>query len=254
MVYKLPEPTLAKTLPTEHDLPDTDNQPVDNELQLLIPGILRAILLIAWAERLDWFLGANIGLYYEPNRPAVGPDAFLSLGAPRLRPGKDLRLSYVLWEERVMPTWVLEIVSQKPGGEYDRKMKLYAELGILYYTIYNPKHYKRDKHDSFEMYRLIEGEYVRQQGNPVWMPEVGLGIGVDSGVHYGLPERDWLYWYDEQGSPHPTQKDLIEQVTLQARQAEAQARRAEKAAEQERQLREEMIQKLRDRGIDPNTL
>ena len=265
MVYKLPEPTLSKTLPTEHDLPDTDNQPVDNELQIFIPGLLRAILLIAWADRPDWFVGVNIGLYYEPNRPAVGPDAFLSLGAPRARPGKDLRLSYVLWEERVMPTWVLEIVSQKPGGEYDRKMKLYAELGILYYTIYNPKHYKRDKHDSFEMYRLIEGEYVRQQGNPIWMPEVGLGIGVDSGVHYGLPEQDWLYWYDEQGSPYPSQNELIEQIAAQAeaqtrqaeaqaKQAEARARQAEQIAEQERRLREELMQKLRDRGIDPNTL
>jgi hypothetical protein len=34
-------------LPTEFDLPDTDDKPVDNELQLLIPTLLRAILSLA---------------------------------------------------------------------------------------------------------------------------------------------------------------------------------------------------------------
>lgn len=36
-------------LPTEHDLPDTDGRPVDNELQLLIPILLRGVLEMAWA-------------------------------------------------------------------------------------------------------------------------------------------------------------------------------------------------------------
>ncbi|MEO1388054.1 MAG: hypothetical protein AAFV85_11845 [Cyanobacteria bacterium J06634_6] len=34
-------------LPTEHDLPDTDGRPVDNELQLLIPILLRGVLEMA---------------------------------------------------------------------------------------------------------------------------------------------------------------------------------------------------------------
>jgi len=46
-------------LPTEEDLPETDNTPVDNELQILIPNLLRAILALLWASRIDWFLGVN---------------------------------------------------------------------------------------------------------------------------------------------------------------------------------------------------
>ncbi|NEO34228.1 MAG: hypothetical protein F6K36_28265 [Symploca sp. SIO3C6] len=48
-------------------------------------------------------------------------------------------LLYVVWEEKdVVPIFVLEIVSQTPGGEYHEKMLSYAQLEVLYYLIYNP--------------------------------------------------------------------------------------------------------------------
>jgi len=64
---------------------------------------------------------------------------------------------------------------------------------VLYYIIYNPDYWKRDKHDRFEVYRLVNGAYVRQRVN-LWMPEVGLGIG--QGSHEGYT-REWLYWYNQ---------------------------------------------------------
>ncbi|WP_121968672.1 hypothetical protein [Leptolyngbya sp. BC1307] len=86
MVQFRPSKSLAsQQLPTELDLPDTDNRPVDNELQLLLPILLRSILELAWGNRSDWFFGSNMGLYYDPKRPAVGPDGFLSLGVPYYR-------------------------------------------------------------------------------------------------------------------------------------------------------------------------
>jgi Uma2 family endonuclease len=139
-------------LPTEEDLPETDNTPVDNELQILIPNLLRAILALLWASRMDWFLGVNLGIYYNPDKPAIAPDGFLSLGVPRRRSAKG-RLSYVVWQENnVVPQWVLELVSKTPGGEYDDKMTKYAEMGVLYYTIYNSDYWKRDKHRSNQLF------------------------------------------------------------------------------------------------------
>lgn len=242
------------TLPTEADLPETDNRPVDNELQLLIPTLLRAALALAWPDRMDWFLGVNLGLYYDPTRPAIGPDAFLSVGVPRYRPEQGLRLSYLLWQEGVVPQWVLEIVSKTPGQEYDTKMALYAEMGVLYYTIYNPHYGQRDQHEPFEVYRLIEGCYVLQHTHPVWMPELGLGIGVAQGSHEGLPLRDWLYWYDQQGQAYPAPENVIALERARAAQEQQRRLQAEALAAQERQQREELLQKLRDRGIDPDTL
>jgi Uma2 family endonuclease len=261
------------SLPTEFDLPDSDDQPVDNELQLLLPTLLRAVLSLAWADRNDWFLGVNLGLYYDPKQPAIGPDAFLSMGVPRYRGSeRGLRLSYLLWQEQVVPQWVLEIVSQQPGGEYDKKLAKYAEIGVLYYVIYNPEYWRRDQHEPFELYRLEQGQYLRQVGEPLWMPEIGLGIGRGRGLHEGI-EQEWLYWFDELGNRYPAPPDVIvqerglrlemerrwlasEQARLEERQArlkELQARleaeKAKQVAEQAKQVAEQARQQAEQLAV-----
>jgi Uma2 family endonuclease len=234
-------------LPTAEELPDSDDTPVDNELQNLIPNLLRAILAWLWAERTDWFLGINMGVYYEPKTDAIVPDSFLSLGVERFKEGNKLRPSYVLWQENnIVPLWVLEVVSKTPGNEYGNKMTKYAEMGVLYYTIYNSDYWQRDEHDPFEVYRLENGVYVRQSGNPVWMPEIDLGIGCERGTHEGCT-RDWLYWYDAQCNRFPAPANVIE---IERQRAEIERLRANQL---EQQL-EALITKLQERGIDPNSL
>ncbi len=201
-------------LPTSNELPDSDDLPVDNELHTLVPNLLRFILGFIWANRFDWFFGVNMGVYHttgvSPRVPLV-PDAFLSLGVDRLK-GDKLRKSYVVWEENgVVPTFVLEVVSATPGGEYDEKMTAYARLGVLYYVIYNPDYWRRDGHEPFEVYRLVDEEYRRQIGEPFWMPKVGLGIGRGVGNHERL-HREWLYWYDEQGHRYRTPEEQAAQA------------------------------------------
>ena len=214
-------------LPSAEDLPDSDDTPVDNELQDLIPGLLKAILAIVWANRWDWFFGVDMGIYYNPDEPAIVPDGFLSLGVQRLI-DEDLRLSYVLWEEDVAPILALEVVSHKRRGEYTTKKKLYAELEVLYYLVYNPQ---RRKKPSLEVYCLVNGEYVLQRGNPVWLPEVGLGIGTERGAYQGII-REWLYWYDEQEQRLLTPEERIQEAELRA---------------------ERLAQQLRSLGVDPDS-
>lgn len=215
-------------LPSAEDLPDSDDTPVDNELQDLIPGLLKAILAIIWANRQDWYFGVDMGVYYDPNQPAIVPDGFLSLGVERFI-DEDLRLSYVFWEENVVPIMVLEVVSHKRRGEYSTKKQMYAELEVLYYVVYNPR---RRKKPPLEVYRLVNGEYVLLSGNPVWLPEINLGIGRERGTYQGIT-REWLYWYDQQGQRLLTPEERI----LQAEQ------RAQRLAEQLRLL-----------GIDPESI
>lgn len=33
---------------------------------------------------MDWFFGVDMGIYYDPNQPAIVPDGFLSVGVPRI--------------------------------------------------------------------------------------------------------------------------------------------------------------------------
>lgn len=108
-------------LPSSAELPDSDDTPVDNELQNLIPNLLDGILAMAWPQRVDWFFGVDMGIYYDPDQPAIVPDGFLSLGVERFI-GEDGRLSYVFWEEdNIPPVLALEVVFKTYGGEYERK-------------------------------------------------------------------------------------------------------------------------------------
>lgn len=176
-----------------------------------------------------------MGVYYQPEEPAIVPDGFLSLGVERRKSHRG-RLSYVLWEENnVVPQLVLEVISQTYRQEYGDKQAKYARLGVLYYVIYNPDYGRRDKHNPFEVYRLVEGSYVHQAGEPVWMPEISLGIGRQRGVYEGW-EREWLYWYDQKENRFPSPHEQLEQERQRT--------------EQERRLREELIARLQDRGID----
>ncbi len=54
-------------LPTAEELPSSDDTPVDNELQNLLPNLLLASLAIIWAERMDWYFGVDMGIYYISN-------------------------------------------------------------------------------------------------------------------------------------------------------------------------------------------
>jgi Uma2 family endonuclease len=224
-------------LPSAEDLPDSDDTPVDNQLQHLIPGLLEAILALIWSEKMDWFFGVDMGIYYDPYQPAIVPDGFLSIGVPRII-DSDLRLSYVLWEEQKLPIMVLEIVSQTRRGEYTQKKQEYAELGILYYVIYNPL---RKRKPRLEVYKLENGEYQLLKGEPVWLSELNLGIGREEGKYQGIT-REWLYWFDETGKRYLTPEERIL----------ATQKEFEEKLEQERQRTRRLEQLLRDAGIDPN--
>jgi Uma2 family endonuclease len=223
-------------LPSSEELPDSDEIPVDNELQDLMPSLLKLILAYLWKDRMDWFFGLDMGIYYDPDAPAIVPDGFLSLGVQRIV-DEELRPSYVLWEEdNIPPIFVLEVVSRKYRGEYSRKKAFYAELGVLYYAVYSTR---RRRKPPLEFYKLVDGEYVTLTDNPVCMPELNLGLGRERGSHQGI-EREWLYWYDQQGNRYPTPEERAEQAEVRAEQAEVRAER--------------LAAKLRELHIDPDLI
>ncbi|MCS6958465.1 MAG: Uma2 family endonuclease [Pseudanabaenaceae cyanobacterium SKYGB_i_bin29] len=227
---------LIERLPSSAELPCSDDTPVDNEDQNLIPNILLFSLLQYWHDREDWFFAVDMGIYHpsQPRTPIV-PDAFLCVGVPRRRGGKS-RLSYVLWEEdNIVPVLVIEMVSQTPGGEYSRKMQVYQSMGVLYYAIYNPEYWQRDRREPFMVYKLVGGEYEVQGGEPVWMAEVGLGIG-----RCWVGAREQLSWFDGAGNRILSLEELLAKE------------RQEKEAE--RKAKEKLAQYLRSLGIDPDQL
>ncbi len=229
--------------PSSEDLPDSDDTPVDNELQDLIPSLLKSILAIIWENRMDWFFGVDMGIYYDPEESAIVPDGFLSLGVERIFDEEELRSSYAIWEEKQVPIFALEVISGTYRGEFTTKKEKYAELGVLYYAVYNPR---RRRKPRLEVYRLDNRAYEYLPGNLVWMPEIGLGIGREEGTYQGIA-REWLYWYNEQGQRFSTPEELVREERQRAQQEQQLRLEAERRA---RMLEE----RLRSLGVDPDTL
>ena len=280
------------TLPSGSELPCSDDTPVDNENQNFIPNYLLFLLREIWKERTDWYLGVDMGVYHttgiDPRDPVV-PDGFLSLGVPRRRESGP-RSNYTIWEENnVTPQFVLEVVSKTYGHEYDRTYKkpknpkpgeehlqktlpgkfgIYEKMGVLYYAIYNPEFWQRDRHQPLEIYKLVGGRYELQASEPYWMPEIGLGLGRCQVTTGGL-ELEVLSWFGEGSDRYFFSEEVVDRAKARAelerqlrRQAEARAERehqererAETERDRERVEKEALLKKLermRAAGIDPD--
>lgn len=70
---------LKQSLPSSEELPCSDDTPVDNEDQNLLPNVLLFLLSTIWAERMDWYFGVDMAIYHttgaNPRVPVV-PDGF----------------------------------------------------------------------------------------------------------------------------------------------------------------------------------
>ena len=231
-------------LPTSDELPDSDDTPVDNEDQNFVPNLLLFLLEYIWKTRDDWYFGVDMGIYHttgvSPRVPVI-PDGFLSLGVERRKNGGS-RSSYVMWEEEfISPILTLEVVSHTYGDEYGKKLEIYRKLGIKYYVIYNPQFWRRDGHLPFEVYKLVDDDYQLQIGEPLWMPEISLGIGrcVLPCDHF---RREVLSWFDQKGDRYLTPE---EQAEIERQMANIERQRADAAQKQV----ELLMAKLRSLGI-----
>jgi Uma2 family endonuclease len=245
---------LPYSLPSSDELVDSDDFPVDNEDQNFLPNVLLFLLEYIWKHRDDWYFGVDMGVFHEtsahPKVPVV-PDGFLSLGVDRRKGGKSRR-SYIVWQENnIPPILTLEVVSHTPGGEYDDKMAIYAKLKVLYYVIYNPEFWRRDGHLPFEVYKLVNGNYVLQIGEPFWMPEIGLGIGRCTLPNDSL-NREILTWYDAQRDRYLTEAETEwNRADAERQRADAEQQRADaqqQRADVERQRAERLAERLRQLG------
>jgi Uma2 family endonuclease len=108
-----------ETLPTMYDLPsDSAAEPgLPDEFHYLQPQLLSATFRLADYSREQLFTSGDLNLYYDSRHPLwyKRPDWFAVVGVPRLYEQRDLRLSYVVWQEGVSPIVVVELLS--PGTE-----------------------------------------------------------------------------------------------------------------------------------------
>jgi len=209
--------------PNIDDLVIRDGKPVESVFVEKQQRLLTEPLYSSWTgpgEGIPFKALSNVGLFYKVGSPPLVPDVMLSLDVPA---NADLsrkeNRSYLVWVIGKVPDVVIEIVSDRRGGEADRKMREYARIGIPYYVIFDPEeHLDGGVLSVFELhgrhYKPIE---------PAWMPEAGLGLVLWEGVYEGNDGR-WLRWCDKQGQVIATGQERAEQARLRENRLREQLR------------------------------
>lgn len=213
---------------TEDDIP-VDNFQSEKQQRLLVEP-----LYSSWQPGVPFITAANVGLFYALKQDPLVPDAFLSLGVemPDDWSQKQNR-SYFAWEIGKFPEVVIEVVSNRKGGELSNKKNDYARMGIAYYTVFDPLKQLQGKDELngllLKVWVLNAKTYV-ELSEPFWLESVGLGLTLWEGKFEGRQDL-WLRWCDRAGQ-------VISTGAERADEAEAKAQR--------------LAERLRAMGINPD--
>ncbi|MGB7315633.1 MAG: Uma2 family endonuclease [Nodosilinea sp.] len=251
-----PPRSARETLPTMYDLPSEDPEEpgLPDEYHYLQPHLLSATLQLTTHAANEVFSVGDMNLYYDVDHPLwhKRPDWFAVVGVPRLYEGRDMRLSYVVWQERVNPFVVVELLSpgtekedlgqtERAPGTPPTKWEVYEQiLRVPYYILF-------DRYtNNLRAFHLVGGHYqpLDFTAQSIHIPEWDISLGVWQGVYEGI-ERLWLRWFDAEERLILSAEERAEQAEERAEQAEGQASQAEERANR-------LAERLRELGIDPN--
>ena len=239
------------TLPTMYDLKSEDPEELGlpDEYHGYQPLLLRHTFKPSNCDLEEIFIGADINLYYDLHHLNwyKRPDWFAVIGVSRLYEGRELRNSYVMWQELISPFVVVELLS--PGtededlgrtipqpGKPPTKWQVYEQiLRVPYYIVFS--RYT----NQLQAFRLVGGQYesveVGEEG--LLIPQLELRLGLWQGSYENI-ERLWLRWFTASG-------ELILTPSEEAAAAQTRVTQAEQRAER-------LAAKLRELNIDPDEL
>lgn len=252
----------ARPFPTMYDLPSEypEEPGLPDEFHDFQPQLLSATLRLTDVTRDQIFTGTDLNVYYDLEHPLwhKRPDWFAALGVPRLYAQKELRLSYVVWDEGVAPSVVVELLS--PGtekedlgqttaakGEPPTKWDVYERiLKIPYYILYD----RYSEH--LQGYHWVEGQYqsLEVKDKRLWLPQLKVSIGLWQGEYEGRT-REWLRWLDADNNWIPTP---LEQTQQQLGQAEQQLGQTEQQLAAAKTKAARLAEQLKAMGIDPDQI
>ncbi len=223
---------LADLMPDTSQL-ESDEPEMESSLHAAQLMMLVACLERLWLDRSDYFIGANLTIYFSraelKNRDFRGPDFFLVKNTT-----KQPRKSWVVWEEGgKYPDLIIELLSDSTAN-VDRNLKK-----NLYQDYFRTPEYFWFSPESLEFmgYRLVQGQYLEIPANAAgyrWSESLELYLGVLEGK---------LRYFSSAGEliPTPLEAEVL----------------AEQQLEQERLLRklaedraEALAQRLRDLGLE----
>jgi Uma2 family endonuclease len=248
---------------THRDLPDTDGEIVQNPYQLpqamLLSSSIQPVLNRIHGDE-PYLMLSDSGIYWrqtkEPLEGCKAPDWFYVPGVAARDEDGPIR-SYVLWNHGIRPVIVMEFVSGDGSDEHDQtpgsgKFWVYEQgIGAGYYVIFDTFH-----DGKLEVYELARTRYLPIRPNrrghfPI--ADLAVEIGVWEG-NYGKMDGKWLRFFDEDGKMLPSAEEAQEVEQRRADRERERADQERKRAVAAESSLESLREKLRAKGIDPDSL
>ncbi|WP_309742484.1 Uma2 family endonuclease [Chamaesiphon sp. OTE_20_metabat_361] len=232
--------------------PDSDGQPMaDNTKQFQWITVIKTNLDWLFRDDERVFVAGDLLWYPVEGNPKyrVAPDVMVVFGRP-----KGDRGSYKQWlEDDLAPQVVFEILS--PGnteGEMERKLQIYARCGVEEYYIYDPdRSILKGYQHSDDFFLDSPGETILERIESIndWTsPRLGISfrlIGDDLQITH--PDGRVFETFDNVA----TERDLL---LTDKQQLEADKQQLEADKQQLESEKSKRDAKLRELGIDPDTL
>ncbi len=278
------------SLPDHKQLPETDGTFVKNFQEhpqsLLISSSILPVLDALHPDG-QYAIGQDCGIYWRlvdpPERGAEAPDWFYVPNVTPLVNG-EFRRSYVMWKELIVPLIAIEFVSGNGSEERDTtsplsnpeakggKFWVYEQaIRIPFYAIYEASK------ASVEVYELVAGQYQKAIPNdrghyPIGPLGVELGIWQGEYMNQVLP---WLRWWDNEGNlllggdecavqeklrgdreklRGDQEKIRADEEAMKGNQEKLRGDQEKTRADQETLRADRLAEKLRELGINPETL
>lgn len=202
---------------------ESNEPPLESELHLHQIILLLQTLELWWQNRQDFYAAANLTIYYKwpqvQSNDFRSPDFFVVLGCEH-----HTRKSWMVWEEDgKYPNFIVELLSESTA-KIDKGLKKQ-----IYQDIFRtPEYFWFDpKNLEFAGFLLLGGTYEPIEPNPqglLWSQQLNLYLGV---------HENQLRYFTAEGQVIPT---------------------PEEAAEWEAQRAERLAAKLRELGIDADSV
>jgi Uma2 family endonuclease len=231
--------------------PDSDGLPMaDNTKQFRWITTIHGNLDWLFRDEALVFVAGDLLWYPVEGNPKyrVAPDVMVVFGRP-----KGDRGSYKQWQEdNIAPQVVFEILS--PGnteGEMDRKLQIYARCGVEEYYIYDPDRY------ILKGYQRSEDLYLERIDEMTGWTSPRLGINFQlNGTELQLTHPDGRIF--ETFDNVATERDSIlaenQRLEIDKQQLETDKQQLEIDKQQLETDKQKRDNKLRELGIDPDTL
>ncbi|MFK0732671.1 MAG: Uma2 family endonuclease [Gloeotrichia echinulata GP01] len=258
------EPNITwEPLPADYILPD---DPVENIQQPTLAAALTDALGTVRFILPEMLIGSNFGLVATINKKIIvkAPDWFY---IPQVQPvpPEVIRRSYTPNLEGSPVAVVMEFLSDTEGGELSvRSTPPYGKLHFYEQILKVPTYVTYDPYEPILEVRCLQnGKYSLQQADingRFWIPELELFLGIWHGERL-CQTTNWLRWWDREGNlllwsseQAQQERQRAEQERQRAEQERQRAEQERERAEQERERADLLAAKLRELGIDPNSL